>query len=59
MRILDNILRDWAKDQLQKSRGIEQVREERRRKKPFLFGKCLRAALDGSQAGLTQTQDWS
>ena len=35
---LDNILRDWAKDKVQKSGGIEQVREDRKRKiKPFLL----------------------
>ena len=36
---LDNILRDWAKDKVQKKscRGIEQVPEGRRQKKPFLF----------------------
>ena len=36
----DNILRDWTKDKVQKKscRGIEQVREARRRKiKPFLL----------------------
>ena len=36
----DNILRDWAKDKVQKKscRGIEQVREARKRKiKPFLL----------------------
>jgi len=39
---LDKILRDWAKDTVQKKsrRGIEQVREAGRRKiKPFLFQK--------------------
>ena len=37
---LDNILRDWAKDKVQKSlcRGLEQVRETRKRKmKPFVL----------------------
>ena len=37
---LDNILRDWAKDKVQKKscRGIKQAREAGRRKiKPFLF----------------------
>ena len=37
---LDNILRDWAKDKVQKKscRSIEQVREEgRRNTQPFLF----------------------
>jgi len=37
---LDNILRDWGKDKLQKTpcRAIEQLREAGRRKiKPFLF----------------------
>ena len=37
---LDNILRDWAKDKVKKKpcRGIEQVREARKRKiKPFLL----------------------
>ena len=36
----DNILLDWAKDKVQKKscRGIEQVREARKRKiKPFLL----------------------
>ena len=36
----DNILHDWAKDKVQKKscRGIEQVREARKRKiKPFLL----------------------
>ena len=36
----DNILRDWAKDKAQKEscRGIEQVREAKKRKiKPFLL----------------------
>ena len=37
---LDNVLRDWANDKVEKKscRGIEQVREARRRKvKPFLL----------------------
>ena len=35
---LGNILHDWAKDKIQNiCRGIEQVREAGRRKKPFLF----------------------
>ena len=34
----DNILLDWAKDKVHKSRGTEQVREDRKRKiKPFLL----------------------
>ena len=36
----DNILRDWAKNKVEKKscRGIEQVREARKRKiKPFLL----------------------
>ena len=40
MRIKDNILRDWAKDKVQKKscRSIEQVREAGKRKiKPFII----------------------
>ena len=38
---LDNILRDWAKDKVQKKscRGIEQVREARKRKISRFFRK--------------------
>ena len=62
---LDDILRGWAKDKIQKRscRGIELVREAgRRKKKPLFFTKrsrkTTRTVLVGSQATLNQAQKW-
>ena len=52
---LDNILRDWGKDKVQKKscRGIEQVRETRRRKiKPFLLDNDPEKILQQSQSAV-------
>jgi len=66
---LDNILRDWAKDKVQKSlvealnRYEKHSLVERRKIKPFLFWKMpeknTRAVSVGSRARLNQTQNWS
>jgi len=50
---LDNILRDWAKDKVQKKscRGVEQVREVGR--------KNTRVVSFGSRVRLNQRQNWS
>ena len=48
----DNIVRDWAKDKVQKRscRGIEQAREAKRRKiKPFLLENDPEKILEQSQ----------
>ena len=52
---LDNIFRDWGKDKVQKKscRGIEQVRETRRRKiKPFLLDNDPEKILQQSQSAV-------
>ena len=63
---LDNILRDWAKDKVQKSlvealNRYEKQGEERQNR--FHFRKCLkkytRAVSVGSRARLNQAQNWS
>ena len=48
---LDNILRDWAKDKVQKS--LEQVREAGRRKiRLFLLGNYSEKILEQSQSAV-------
>ena len=52
---LDNILRCWAKDKVQKKscRGIEQIREAGRRKiKPFLLENDSEKILEQSQSAV-------
>ena len=50
---LDNILRDWTKDKVQKGRGIEQVREARRRKiKLFLLENDPEKIIEQSQSAV-------
>ena len=52
---LDNILRNWAKDKVQKMscRGIEQIREAGRRNiKPFLLEYDLEKLLEQSQSAV-------
>ena len=52
----DNVLRDWAKDKVQKSlncRGIKQVPEARRRKiKPFLLENDPEKIFEQSQSAV-------